>query len=103
MHSAVFNALANPVRREVVAMLLSEGRKAGAIAGAFDLSRPAVSEHLAVLKAAGIVVERRQGRERIYELNAGPLVELRAWLQPYEIYWRTRLAALARDVEESEA
>ncbi len=101
MNEAVFSALANPVRREVVTLLLSKDRSAGSIAEAFDISRSAVSEHLTILRLAGLVRETKAGRERIYSLNAEPLVALRDWLAPYEAYWRTRLADLARDVEET--
>lgn len=98
--NAVFSALANPVRREVMELLLQEDLTAGAIASAFELSRPAVSEHLAVLRSAGLVRETKSGRERIYSLNSAPLMELRDWLEPYERYWKTQLANLAKDLED---
>ncbi len=101
MDEAVFSALANPVRRQVVMLLLLEERSAGSIAEAFDISRSAVSEHLGVLRQAGLVQETKAGRERIYSLNAQPLVALRDWLAPYEDYWKTRLADLAGDLEET--
>ena len=63
------------------------------------MRRPSVSEHLRVLREARLVSERRAGRERRYELEPGPLVELRDWLDPYERFWRDRLTAL-RDVLE---
>jgi DNA-binding transcriptional ArsR family regulator len=53
-----------------------------------------VSEHLKVLKDAGLVVERRRGRQRLYQLQAGPLREVADWLTPYERFWRSRLTAL---------
>lgn len=86
MDEAVFFALANPVRRQVVMLLLSAERSAGSIAEAFDISRSAVSEHLGVLRQAGLVQETKAGRERIYSLNVQPLVALRDWLAPYEKY-----------------
>lgn len=101
MDEAVFSALANPVRRQVVMLLLSEERSAGSIAEAFDISRSAVSEHLGVLRQAGLVQETKAGRERIYSLNAQPLVALRDWLAPYEDYWKARLADLAGGLEET--
>ncbi|MFS8037361.1 ArsR/SmtB family transcription factor [Xanthobacter sp. AM11] len=101
MNETIFSALANPVRRQVVMLLLSKERSAGSIADAFDISRSAVSEHLGILRQAQLVRETKTGRERIYSLNAEPLVALRDWLAPYEDYWKTRLAELARDLEET--
>jgi DNA-binding transcriptional ArsR family regulator len=101
MDEAVFSALANPIRRQVVMLLLLEERSAGSIAEAFDISRSAVSEHLGVLRQAGLVQETKAGRERIYSLNAQPLIALRDWLAPYEEYWKARLADLARGLEET--
>lgn len=100
MNEAVFSALANPVRRQVVSILLAEDRTAGAIAEAFDISRSAVSEQLGILRQAGLVHERKRGRQRVYSLNAEPFLELRAWLAPYEAYWQKQLAGLAKDLEE---
>lgn len=99
-NEAVFSALAHPVRREVIALLLARERTAGAIAEAFEISRSAVSEHLGVLRQADLVRETKSGRERIYALNAEPLAEVRAWLEPFETYWRARLATLARQLED---
>lgn len=101
MNETIFSALANPVRRQVVMLLLSKERSAGSIADAFDISRSAVSEHLGILRQAQLVRETKTGRERIYSLNAEPLIALRDWLAPYEDYWKTRLAELARDIEET--
>ncbi len=61
------------------------------------MARPSVSEHLKVLKRAGLVTERRNGRERLYTLETAPLVEVRDWLAPYERFWRERLTGL-RDI-----
>lgn len=97
---AIFAALANPVRRQVIQLLLKEERTAGAIAAKFAISRPAVSEHLAVLREADLVRETRSGRERIYSLNAAPLAELRDWLKPFETYWKTRLSRLTQQLED---
>ena len=99
----VFAALAHPVRRHVIALLLERARTAGAIAEEFDISRSAVSEHLGILRNADLVREKKSGRERIYALNAKPLAELRDWLKPYESYWKSRLARLARQLEDDES
>jgi DNA-binding transcriptional ArsR family regulator len=97
----VFGALANPVRRQLLEALREGPRAAGDLAGRFALSRPAVSEHLAVLRDAQLVREEPRGRHRYYHLAAEPLADVQDWLHPFERYWRQRLAAL-RDVIEGE-
>jgi DNA-binding transcriptional ArsR family regulator len=97
----VFGALANPVRRQLLEALRDGPRPAGDLAGRFALSRPAVSEHLAVLRHAGLVTEEPRGRHRYYHLAAEPLAEVQDWLHPFERYWRTRLTAL-RDLVEGD-
>ncbi|MGR6921008.1 ArsR/SmtB family transcription factor [[Actinomadura] parvosata] len=97
----VFTALASPARRELLRLLLDEGAQpAGRLAERFDMSRPSVSEHLKVLKDAGLVAETRKGRERHYRLEAAPLMEIRDWLTPYERFWRERLTALTTLLDE---
>lgn len=99
----VFTALASPARRELLRLLLDEGAQpAGRLAERFDMSRPSVSEHLKVLRDAGLVAETRRGRERHYRLEAGPLMEIRDWLSPYERFWRERLTALTALLDEME-
>lgn len=91
----VFGTLANPVRRRLLELLAQGPRTAGSLAEEFELSRPAVSEHLAVLGDASLVVGVKRGRERHYHLNPAPLEEVDAWLRPFERYWRDRLSDLA--------
>jgi len=96
----VFAALASPPRREVLRLLLDGPRTVNDIASHFDMRRPSVSEHLRVLRDAGLVTERRAGRERRYQLEPDPLMDLRQWLHPYEQFWRERLAALRSVLED---
>lgn len=96
----VFSALANPVRRQLLELLVESPRNAGALASEFALSRPAISEHLQVLRRAGLVRDAVHGRERVYELAPEPLADLGAWLRPFEAYWRDRLSNLADLLEE---
>jgi DNA-binding transcriptional ArsR family regulator len=98
----VFGALANPVRRELLVALRDGPLPAGELAGRFALSRPAVSEHLAVLRGAHLVREEQRGRHRYYHLAAEPLAGVQDWLDPFERYWRGRLAALRTVVELQE-
>ncbi|MER6304315.1 metalloregulator ArsR/SmtB family transcription factor [Kitasatospora sp. NPDC001539] len=90
----VFSALANPVRRRLLESLRDGPRAAGELAGDFELSRPAVSEHLAVLRTARLVREEQRGRHRYYHLEPGPLAEVEEWLHPFEHYWRQRMRSL---------
>ncbi|MGW2253848.1 ArsR/SmtB family transcription factor [Kitasatospora sp. NPDC001660] len=96
----VFSALANPVRRKLLESLRSGPRAAGELAGDFELSRPAVSEHLAVLKSARLVREEPRGRHRYYHLEPGPLAEVEEWLHPFERYWRARMRSLRELLDE---
>lgn len=96
----VFLALANPVRRELLEILFEQPLSAGELSQRFELSRPAVAEHLKVLRDAGLVADQPRGRHRIYRLTAEPLAELGDWLHPFEKFWRARLAKLAEVAEE---
>ncbi|HTJ32794.1 MAG TPA: metalloregulator ArsR/SmtB family transcription factor [Dactylosporangium sp.] len=93
--TAVFAALANPVRREVLQVLREQGpQPVAALAARFDLARPSFSEHLKVLRDAGLASETRSGRQRLYRLEPAPLEGVRDWLAPFEAFWGARLAAL---------
>lgn len=76
----VARAIADPVRREILTMLRGAPRSAGAIAAAFDVSRPAISRHLRVLREHGLVRDEVEGRQRVYRLDVGPLAPLEGWL-----------------------
>lgn len=83
-------ALASPPRREVLRLLLEGPHTVNGLACHFGMRRPSVSEHLRVLREAGLVSERKVGRERHYQLEPRPLVDLQEWLHPYERFWRER-------------
>ncbi len=87
-------ALADPTRREIVALLAGGEIAAGDLARRFPLSRPAVSRHLRVLREAGLVRARVEGRRHLYALDPAPLRELDTWLEPYRDLWAQRLDAL---------
>lgn len=91
----VFAALANGTRREVLRLLREDGpQPVQQLAERFAMRRPSLSEHLKVLREAGLVSEERAGRQRIYRLEAAPLGEVQDWLGPYERFWRAKLADL---------
>lgn len=96
----VFGALANPARRRILELLRDGPRAAGAIACEFELQRPAVSEHLQVLRNAGLVSEEIRGRQRIYRLDPAPLAQVSDWLHPYEVYWKERMRSLNEVLSE---
>jgi DNA-binding transcriptional ArsR family regulator len=92
----IFAALASPVRRQVLHLLREQGpRPVTDLAGHFDMARPSFSEHLRVLREAGLVRERRAGRLRVYRLEAEALTEVQRWLHPFEEFWRERLTRLS--------
>jgi DNA-binding transcriptional ArsR family regulator len=94
-HEDVFRAIADPTRRAMLDLLSQRGEQAAGLLGKpFHISPPAVSKHLRVLKSAGLVVERRDGRQRLYSLRPGPLREVVDWARHYERFWQTKLAAL---------
>ncbi len=102
MEDVVFSALANPVRREILMRLRRGARPAGELAKGFDIGRPAVSEHLQVLRKARLVREEPRGRERYYHLDPRPLSEIGTWLEAFTRYWEKRLAALEDVLENME-
>jgi DNA-binding transcriptional ArsR family regulator len=91
-------ALADPTRRQLVSLLASGERAAGELAECFPVSRPAVSRHLRVLREAGLVRSRTQGKRRLYALDPAPLRELDDWLEPYRDLWAQRLDALDTEI-----
>ena len=97
--SAVFQAVADPTRRAILDRLRDGSQAVNEIAGRFDVSRPAISKHLRVLLDAGLVSESRDGRNRMYKLNPGPLREVDRWIEQYRGLWAVNLQNLKRHVE----
>src|SRR3712207_1994930 len=91
-------ALADHVRRELVALLAHGEVAAGDLADRFPVSRPAVSRHLRVLREAGLVTSRAEGKRRLYALDPRPLREIDDWLEPYRDLWARRLDALDTEI-----
>jgi DNA-binding transcriptional ArsR family regulator len=96
----VFGAISHPARRRMLDLLVDGDRPVNAIAENFDLSRPAVSQHLRVLLDAGLVTEQRHGRERRYRLAPERLAPVRDWLAHYERFWDDRFVRLERHLEK---
>ena len=93
-------ALADPRRREILSLVQDRELAAGEIARRFDVTRPAISQHLAVLREAGLVTERRAGTRRLYRARPRGAAELRAWL---EAFWDDGLMRLRQAAEQEEA
>jgi DNA-binding transcriptional ArsR family regulator len=93
---AALEAIAEPRRRAILKLVRDEELPAGEIASQFDVTRPAVSQHLRVLREAGLVSERRDGTRRLYRARPEALAELRSFLDEF---WETRLQRLKAKVE----
>src|SRR5271165_6517824 len=100
---ATFQALADPTRRAVLDLLRRGSQPAGEIAGAFPVSRPAISKHLRLLRRAHLVREHREGRHRVYQLNPEPLRAVDSWIGQYRAFWTASLNNLKAFVEAEHA
>ena len=96
---AALKAIAEPRRRRILALVRDAELSAGEIAAHFDVTRPAISQHLTVLKEAGLVSERRNGTRRLYQARPEGLAELKTFLDGF---WDERLEALRREAERKE-
>ena len=96
---AMLKAIAAPRRRHILSLVRDGELSAGEIAAHFDVTRPAVSQHLNVLKEAGLVSERRNGTKRLYRARPEGLIQLKTFL---EEFWDERLEALKRQAEREE-
>lgn len=96
----VFEAISHPARRRMLDLLAAGDRHVNAIAANFEMSRPAVSQHLRVLRDAGLVTEQRHGRERRYRLAPEPLAPVRDWISHFERFWDDHFSLLARHLEQ---
>jgi DNA-binding transcriptional ArsR family regulator len=101
-HSDVFQAIANPARRAILDRLRGGEQPVLALAEPFDMTLPAVSQQLRVLRRAGLVRERRQGRQRFYRLNPEPLKDVRDWMRMYERFWTKKLRSLGEYLDRHE-
>jgi DNA-binding transcriptional ArsR family regulator len=98
-YQAAFLALADPTRRRVFERLRGGPQSVGKIAAGIPVSRPAVSQHLGVLKKAGLVRDRAEGTRRVYYIDPNGLAAIRIWLDGF---WADALSAFAAEVEKEE-
>jgi len=99
----VFRAIADPTRRALLDLLAGEEQPVAALVERFAMTQPAISQHLRVLREAGLVGERKSGRQRLYRLHAEALRDAYDWLGHYERFWQEKLAALGEHLRRSEA
>jgi DNA-binding transcriptional ArsR family regulator len=97
---SAYAALAEPHRREILDLLRGRERPVSDLVERLRLSQPGVSKHLRVLREAGLVRVRVDGRQRLYTLDPRPLAEVDAWLEPYRAFWNEKLDDLERYLEE---
>lgn len=95
----VFQAIADPTRREVLRLLAEKELPISEITSHFPISRTAIAKHLRILSEAELVSGRKVGREKIYRLHPEPLTELKQWLAFYEKFWENKLSMLKHIVE----
>ena len=98
-HRDVFRAIADPTRRAILDRLRGGAAPVNALAAEFSQSRPAISKHLRVLRRARLVLEKRVGRERRYQLDPAPLQKVAGWIEGYRGFWQTSLTRLKRHLE----
>lgn len=90
----VFQAIADPTRREIINLIAFQSMNLNAIADNFEVSRPAISQHIKVLNECGLLVIRKQGRERYCEASLKQLNEVFEWIEPFRKLWEERFDAL---------
>jgi DNA-binding transcriptional ArsR family regulator len=101
--SATIEVLAEPSRRQILDALRDGEQPVLALVKRLQLSQPAVSKHLRVLRDAGLVATRPDGQRRLYRLRMEPLIELDEWLEPYRMMWRSSLDKLEKHLTEPPA
>ena len=94
MRRDVFQAIADPVRRDILTLIAHQKLNLNSIAENFDISRPAISKHIKILTECGLIVIKQQGRERYCEANLKSLRQVSDWIEQYQTFWTKKLDAL---------
>lgn len=100
MRRDVFQAIADPTRRDIIALLAGKSMNLNTVADRFDISRPAISKHIKILTECGLISIRQQGRERYCEPKLEKLAEVSAFVEQYRQFWNTKLDALDKFLTE---
>ena len=90
----VFQAISDPTRRQIINLVAQQSMNLNAIAENFDISRPAISQHIKILTECGMIVIRQQGRERYCEAKLDALSEVSAWVEQYRQFWNVKFNSL---------
>jgi DNA-binding transcriptional ArsR family regulator len=100
MRRDVFQAIADPTRREIIQLLSKQSLNVNAVADNFDISRPAISRHVRILTECGLLVIRQQGRERFCQADLRKLKQVADWTERYREFWTKKLDALEDYLEK---
>lgn len=100
MRRDVFQAIADPTRREIINIIAHRSLNLNAVAERFDVSRPAISRHIKILTECGLIVIKQQGRERYCEANLKSLNQVSHWIEQYRVFWTSKLDALENFLNE---
>ncbi|MCD1258386.1 winged helix-turn-helix transcriptional regulator [Paenibacillus athensensis] len=103
INDKLFEALAEPHRRQILDYLRLKERTVGELVELFALSQPGISKHLRILREAGLVRIRKEAQKHIYALNARPLRDIDTWFEPYREFWSNKLDDLERHLDEQAA
>ena len=98
----VFQAIADPTRRDIIELLSSQSMNLNAVAGHFDISRPAVSKHIKILIECGLINVKQEGRDRYCRADVQKLKEIDKWLNRYRKFWNHKLDALGDFLDQGE-
>jgi DNA-binding transcriptional ArsR family regulator len=96
MRRDVFQAIADPTRREILNLIAGRSLNLNSVADKFEVSRPAISKHIKILTECGLIVIRKQGRERYCEGKLQKLSEVAEWVEHYRVFWNSKLDALEK-------
>jgi len=100
MRRDVFQAIADPTRRQIISMIAGQQLNLNAVADKFDISRPAISKHIKILTECGLIVINQQGRERYCEAKLAKLNEVSDWVEQYRQFWNAKLDSLELYLDE---
>ncbi len=101
MRRDVFQAIADPTRREILSLLTNKDLKLNDVAEKFKISRPAVSKHIKILNECGLIKINQQGRERYCKINPEPLKQVYNWVQYFDQFWDNKLNSLKSFLEKN--
>jgi DNA-binding transcriptional ArsR family regulator len=102
MRRDVFQAIADPTRREIISLLANKSLNLNAVAENFDISRPAISKHIRILTECGLVTIKQQGRERFCHAELQQLKQVSEWAEKYRVFWTKKLDALEDFLEKEQ-